>query len=100
MDALTIYRPTTDLEIRLYEIDMAQRDAFLTFFRTKITPWLVEKGVKRADVWLAERDDGLQFIFASPAGPPWDTFPEIAGFLKGTHPLRIEPLPDLSISVA
>lgn len=100
MDTLTINRPTQELEIRLYEIDMAQRDAFLSFFQTKIKPWLIGKGVTRADVWLVERDDGLQFIFASTAGPPWDTFPEMEVFLKGKHPLRIQPLPDLAISVA
>ena len=98
MDRLAIDQPGPALEIRFYEIDAAKSDAFLDFFRGQVKPWLIDHGVKRADAWLVERDGGVQFVLVSPGSPPWDTLTGTDQFLKGSHPLRIQPLPDLAIS--
>jgi hypothetical protein len=76
------------LEIRFYAIDPNKREEFLTFYRTKLVPWLTSKGVDTANLSLIESSTSFQLVFAAtPNSPPWDT--EIDKFLLETKPVVV-----------
>lgn len=71
------------LEIRFYAIDLTKREEFLTFYRTKLLPWLTSTGEDIANLSLIESRSSLNLVFAATLNsPPWDTRPIIDDFNK------------------
>jgi hypothetical protein len=68
------------LEIRFYALEPTKREGFLTFYRSKLVPWLDRKGIDTANLSVIESSSSLQLVFAAdPASPPWDTIRELDG---------------------
>jgi hypothetical protein len=69
-----IENPTASRDLRLlyYLVNKKNEAAFIQYYKTTITAYLIDHGVKDTVVWSVDQGENTLYAFAtSPTVPPW-----------------------------